>query len=326
MSRSGARVEKSAQRDARPGVITRLQNHAALHFHVMTTSLGQLGRGKAGNLMTAIVLGIALCLPAMLHVLVERMAGLSDQWRQSGQMSVFLQMGVKDAAAEKLASELRTWPELAVITYIPAQQALLDFKQQSGMGELLAMLDDNPLPGVLVVQPQPDLTPAQLQPLASRMQSQSIVELVQLDMEWAQRLHAMLLLVERGVLVLGSLLVLAVLFVVGNTIRLAIESRRDEIEVVKLIGGSDAFVRRPFLYYGMWFGLFGGLLAWLMVNILLLLLKQPVAELAGLYGSDFQLGLVDLRTTLLLLLCGPLLGWLGAWLAAYHHLRAIEPS
>lgn len=313
-------------RSGKLGLVTRLRNHGGLHFHVMTTSLSQLGRGKGGNLMTAIVLAIALALPAMLHVLVDRMAGLSDQWQQSGQMSVFLKMGVKGLAAEQLATELRGWPELAQVRYIPPDQALLDFKQQSGMGDLLSLLDDNPLPGVLVLQPAAGIVPAQLEPLAMRVQSQPIVELVQLDMEWAQRLHAMLALVERGVLVFAVLLVLAVLFVVGNTIRLAIESRRDEIEVVKLIGGSDAFVRRPFLYYGMWFGLFGGLLAWVLVNILLLLLKQPVMELAGLYGSDFQLGLVDVSTTLLLLLCGPLLGWLGAGLAAHRHLRSIEPS
>jgi cell division transport system permease protein len=144
--------------------------------------------------------------------------------------------------------------------------------------------------------------------------------------EWLQRLSAFVQLTQRAVMVLGLLLALAVVLVVGNTIRLSIESRRDEIIVAKLVGGTDAWVRRPFLYTGAWYGLLGAALAWCLIQFSLLMLKEPVAELARLYLSDFEPMGLGLSGSLILLLTSLMLGWLGAWLAVGHHLRQIEPS
>ena len=320
-----ARKLPAAQRTGKRGLGQRLRNYFGLHFHVLTTTLSQLGRALLGNLMTVVVIGIALALPATLHVFLSKVDDLGLAWQDTAQISVFLQPNIPVQRSTELMNELNSWQEISALEYISPEQALDDFRQNSGLGEALAMLDDNPLPGVVVVTP----AMAQREPAAAllqRLRQRPEVDLAQLDLEWVQRLHSLIALAERAVMVLGGLLALAVLFVIGNTIRLAIQNRHDEIEVVKLIGGSDAFVRRPFLYNGMWFGLFGGLLAWLLVNVLLVLLDGPVRQLAELYGSQFSLGLVDINTTLLLLLLGPVLGLLGAWLATGRHIRAIEPS
>lgn len=321
-----ARKTPAAQRSGRAGPRQWLRNYFSLHFHVLTTTLVQLGRSLGGNLMTIVVIGIALALPATLHVFLNKVENLGASWQESAQVSLFLKANLPAQTLAGLKSELQGWSEISRLEYISPEQALDDFQNSSGLGDALSMLDENPLPGVLVVTPaQAHQSPAAVELLLQRLRQRSEVDLAQLDLEWLQRLHGLIQLAERVVLVLGGLLALAVLFIIGNTIRLGIQSRHDEIEVVKLIGGSDAFVRRPFLYNGMWFGLFGGLLAWLLVNVLLVVLDAPVRELAVLYESDFSLGLVDIKTTLFLLLLGPLLGLLGAWLVTGQRLRAIEP-
>jgi cell division transport system permease protein len=323
---ASSRRQPAAQRNDRAGAGKKLRNYFALHFHVLTASLGQLSRSPGGNLMTVLAIAIVLAMPATLHVFLGKVQGLGAAWRQSAQISLFLKDGLTDQASNRLLAELRGWPEVSAADYISPEKALAEFKQHSGMGDALELLDSNPLPGVVVVYPVlAQQAPAAAGALLERLRGLPEVETAQLDLEWLQRLQGLLTLAEEAVLLLGGLLALTVLFVIGNTIRLAIQNRHDEIEVVKLIGGSDAFVRRPFLYNGMWFGLFGGLLAWGLVSILMILLDKPVRHLAELYGSDFTLGLVDIRTTLLLLVCGPLLGWLGAWLATGRSLRAIEP-
>lgn len=326
MTATTERRAAGAQRDS-ISFKTRLRNYFAIHFHVLTTSLSQLGRSPFATLMAAVVIGIALALPVLLHVCLSKVQGLGAAWQESAQISLFLRDRVSEHGALSLQQELKGWPEISSVKYISRDQALEQFRQNSGLGDVVAMLDTNPLPAVLVVYPRLDQsTTLDTEVLLSKLRARPEVELAQLDLEWVQRLHALIALANRAVVVLGGLLALAVLFVIGNTIRMTIENRRDEIEVTKLIGGSNAFVRRPFLYNGVWYGLFGGLLAWLLVNGLLLLLDGPVRQLATLYGSDFSLGLVGMETTLLLLVAGPLLGLIGAWLVAGRHIRAIEPS
>lgn len=326
MNATTERRAASARRDS-ISLKARLRNYFAIHFHVLTNSLSQLGRTPVSTFMAAMVIGIALALPAMLHVFLSKMQTLGAAWQESAQISLFLRDRVNEHGALSLQAELKRWPEISSVKYISREQALEQFRKSSGLGDVVAMLDKNPLPAVLVVYPRLDQsTTLDTEVLLSRLRARPEVELAQLDLEWVQRLHGLIDLANRAVLVFGALLALAVLFVIGNTIRMAIQSRHDEIEVTKLIGGSNAFVRRPFLYNGVWYGLFGGLLAWLLVNALLLLLDGPVRQLAALYGSDFSLGLAGLETTLLLLLAGPLLGLIGAWLVAGRHIRAIEPS
>ncbi len=304
-----------------------LRVHLLRHLQVFFYSLGQLSRTPLATLMTAAVIGIALALPAGLHVLLDNAQRLSGGWDGATQISLFLKKNVSDARARRLAETIRRRPEVAAVDYIPRDQALAEFERLSGFGDALKALDENPLPSVLVVRPRPEAaTPEAAEKLLGRLRQYGPVELAQLDMQWVKRLYVIMDLVRRGVLVLGLLLGLAVLLVVGNTIRLAIQNRRDEIVVMKLIGGTDAFIRRPFLYTGFWYGLFGGLIAAALVGLALWVLAGPVERLAGLYQSPFRLAGLGGSELLILLLLAVGLGLAGSWLAVGRHLREIEPA
>lgn len=297
------------------------------HLWVLVSSLGTLWRTPLATLMTASVIGIALALPAGLHVLLQNVQQLSTGWEGTAQMSLFLKSGVPEKRIQSLAKKLRGWDGVAEVRYISREQALEEFRELSGFGGALDSLDENPLPAVLVLRPTSEAAePAQMELLLGRVKELQPVDLAQLDMEWVRRLSGIIELGKRGVLLLGGLLGLAILLVVGNTIRLTILSRTQEIIVTKLIGGTNAFIRRPFLYTGLWYGILGAVMAWLLVATLLGLLSDPVSRLSFLYNSQFSLGGLDLETVFILLASGMALGLLGSWLAVGKHLQAIEPS
>ena len=297
------------------------------HAQVALDSLGRLYRNPLATLMTAAVIGIALAMPASLYLLLNNLDRLSGSWDGQASLSVFLKDTVPVAAAGKLAKRVRGWPEVAEVTLVTPDQALEEFRQRSGFADVLDTLDENPLPTVLLVLPTPDhVDPQSVATLQGRLQTLPETEQAQLDLQWVQRLTAMLALAQRGVLLISGLLALAVLLVVGNTIRLEIQGRREEIVVTKLIGATDGFIRRPFLYSGTWYGVIGALLAWLLVETGLWLLESPVRQLAELYQSSFHLQTLPLLLLLVLLASGILLGLLGSWLAVGRHLGAIEPS
>jgi len=297
------------------------------HLWVLVSSLGVLWRTPFATFMTAAVIGIALALPAGLHVLLQNVQKLSTGWEGTAQMSLFLKQDVSEKNIQELAKKLRKWDGVAEVRYISRNQALEEFRKLSGFGGALDSLNENPLPAVLVVRPTSEAAePAQMELLLAKVRELKPVDLAQLDMEWVRRLSGIIELGKRGVLLLGGLLALAILLVVGNTIRLTILNRRDEIVVTKLIGATNAFIRRPFLYTGFWYGLMGAVLAWILVGLLLGLLSGPVSRLSFLYNSQFSLGGMDFETTAILLGSGIMLGLLGSWLAVGRHLQAIEPS
>ncbi len=297
------------------------------HLWVLISSLGALWRTPLATLMTAAVIGIALALPTGLHVLLQNVQQLSTGWEGTAQMSLFLKSDIPEKRIQALADKLRSWDGVAEVQYISREQALAEFREQSGFGGALDSLDENPLPAVLVLRPTAEATePAQMEMLLGKVQKLEPVDLAQLDMEWVRRLSGIIEVGKRGVLLLGGLLALAILLVVGNTIRLTILSRSQEIIVTKLIGATNAFIRRPFLYTGFWYGLMGAVLAWLLVAILLGLLSDPVSRLSFLYSSGFSLDGLDLETVIILLGSGIALGLLGSWLAVGRHLQAIEPT
>jgi cell division transport system permease protein len=304
-----------------------LRTYLLRHLQVFFYSLGVLSRSPFATLMTAAVIGIALALPSGLHVVLKNAQQLSGGWDGVAQISLFLNRSVGDDEAEKLAKQIQKLPEVAGVTYISRRQALLEFQRLSGFGDALQALKDNPLPSVLVIRPASEAsTPEATEGLLQRLNAYPAVDLAQLDMQWVKRLYVIMELIRRGVVVLAILLAVAVLLVVGNTLRLAIQNRRDEIVVMKLIGGTDGFIRRPFLYTGFWYGLFGGLIAWILVNLSLSILSDPVERLAGLYQSRFELSGLDLTSAIMLLGTSILLGLAGSWLAVGRHLRDIEPS
>ncbi|MBK9132298.1 MAG: cell division protein FtsX [Gammaproteobacteria bacterium] len=311
----------------RLGLLRRCRAYGEHHLQSLLDSLGRLARNPVASAMTVAVIGIALALPTGLHVVLKNVQAVSSGWENAAQISLFLRKDLREERLRKLVSELKAMPEVAVVTYVSPDEALQEFQRMSGFGEAVNALQQNPLPGVLIVQPALAASaPAAVEGLLERLRGHPDVELAQLDMEWIKRLYAMMEIAKRGVAVLASVLALAVLLIVGNTIRLAIQNRRDEIEVQKLIGATDAFIRRPFLYSGLWHGVLGALIAWLLVNISLWVLSAPVARLSSLYDSRFQLDGLGWGSTLYLMLFGALLGYIGAWLAVDRHLRTIEPS
>ncbi|MEJ2508081.1 MAG: permease-like cell division protein FtsX [Gammaproteobacteria bacterium] len=323
--RAGVRDAASAPRR---GLGSRLAVYGLRHLQVFFYTLGQLWRTPFATLMTAAVIGIALALPAGLQVLLNNAQRLSQGWDGATQISLFLKNGVSEERARDTAGRLRARSDIASVEFISKEEALEEFRRLSGFGDALKALDANPLPSVIVVHPALGTTAGvdATRALLKRLRALPEVDIAQLDMQWVKRLYAIMDIVRRGVNVLGLLLGLAVILVVGNTIRLAIQNRRDEIVIIKLIGGTDAFIRRPFLYTGFWYGLFGSLIAYFLVSGSLLVLSDPVRRLAGLYGSHFRLSSLDGDVTLALLGGGILLGLLGSWVAVGRHLRAIEPT
>jgi cell division transport system permease protein len=327
MKRAGANRRHSAHG---PGANLRRmlspRTYLARHAQVTLESLGRLYRNGLATWMTAMVIGIALALPAGLYLLLANLDRLSGAWENQAGLSVFLKDGIDGEAARGAAQRVRAWPEVTDVTLVTPEQALEEFKRHSGYSDVLAALEDNPLPAVLLVSPDArHQDPVSAAALQEKLRELPEAELVQLDLQWLQRLAAILDTARRVVLLVSSLLALAVLLVVGNTVRLEIQNRREEIVVTKLIGATNAFVRRPFLYGGIWYGVLGALLAWLVVESGFLLLEAPVRRLVGLYEGGFELRTQPVQLLLVLLGAGVLLGLLGSWLAVGRHLRSVEP-
>ncbi|HLA74946.1 MAG TPA: permease-like cell division protein FtsX [Gammaproteobacteria bacterium] len=329
-----AKAKAKARTGVRPkqdrGVTQRITAYLRQHLQVALASLGQLSRSPLATLMTASVIAIALALPAGLYVVLKNAQQLAAGWDGGAQISLFLSPEFTDGQALQLAAQVRALPGVESVQVITRAQALREFRQLSGFGAALDGLDENPLPALLVVRPALGQAPAEgsgglTADLLARLKPLPGVQLAQVDMEWLARLAALLAVLQRGLLILAALLVLAALLIVGNTIRLAIQGRRDEIEIIKLIGATDNFIQRPFLYNGLWYGLFGGIIAWGLVSLSLGLLQGPVQQLALLYHSNFALGGLDGLSSLLLVSAGFMLGLGGSALAVKRHLAAIEP-
>ncbi|WP_347332662.1 permease-like cell division protein FtsX [Marinimicrobium locisalis] len=310
---------------SRTRLTDRLDSWQAHHSTTAVESLQRLFRTPMQSLLTWLVVAVAVALPAALYLVLNNIQDLGYSWQDSGQMSVFLVEDVRPEAIDALLTSLDKDGRIDQVTHVPPGDALEEFKAYSGLGRVLQGLEENPLPDVLLVRPATH-DPDALGELRDAIAAKPVVAEARLDMAWVRRLQEMMALGQRVVLALATLLALGVLLAVGNTIRLAIENRRDEILVVKLVGGTDAFVRRPFLYTGLWYGLGGGILALALLGLGLWWLSGPVARLADLYQSDFRLQGLDLTESLQLVLLSGVLGLLGAWLAVARHLIQIEPS
>ncbi|MEW8187723.1 MAG: permease-like cell division protein FtsX [Candidatus Thiodiazotropha endolucinida] len=297
------------------------------HAQVALASLGRLVNNHLASLMTCAVIGIALAMPVGLHVLLGNLQHVSGAWDSGASISLFLKQSVSDKQAASLADKLRRHQRIETVELITREAALDEFQQLSGYAEALEALDSNPLPAVLIILPKAEFTTAETaQLLVRELKLLPDADIVQLDLQWVRRLQAITVIAQRAVVVLAALLGMAVLLIVGNTIRLEIQNRHAEIEITKLIGATNAFIRRPFLYTGFWYGLFGGVIAWLLIAIAITLLSGPIANLANLYESSFNLASFDIATIASLLLGSSLLGLAGAWLAVGRHLSAIEPG
>ena len=305
----------------------KLRTYLSNHLRISLASLGRLYAQPAATMMTAAVIAIALALPVALYIALNNVGQLSSNWDSSTQISLFLHTHVEQAEAEKLVQHLKENKAIKKIALINKKEGLKQFKETSGFGDAMKYLDKNPLPIVLVVKPKiADSQPDKITQLVEKLGKNKLVELAQLDMQWVKRLYTFLQIANRSIWLISGMLAIAVLLIVGNTIRLDIQNRREEIEVSKLIGASDSFIKRPFLYTGFWYGIIGGVLAWITTQVALLFMDAPIHKLALLYHSDFRLSGLGFLDTLLLIAISCLLGLIGSWIAVSRHLKEIEPG
>ncbi|HLG52685.1 MAG TPA: permease-like cell division protein FtsX [Steroidobacteraceae bacterium] len=296
------------------------------HAQTLVGSLGRLARQPIATILTIAVIGIALALPAALYLVVANARAVTAGLADTVQLSVYLRLPITAELARKVARAIEARDEVGQAELISPDEGLVEFRKLSGIGEALNALTDNPLPWLVRVHPaaQND-SAAAVEMLAAELRQLPEVELVEADTAWVRRLDAILDALRQVVVLAAAVLALGVLAIVGNTIRLDINSRRAEIEVTKLVGGSNAFVRRPFLYSGFWQGLAGGLLAVALIATGLAILEAPIARVAAAYGASFTLQGLATREWLAVIGGGATLGLLGAWLAAAYHLHRIEP-
>lgn len=319
------REAQHSQRGARGSSVSRRDRWRGYRHHHRATlrnGLARMLREPVQTLLTVLVIAIALTLPTALYISVENIRQLSGGIESSAQISVFVKKGAKTSAVDQLGEQLENLSGVASVSYISSRAALEEFKALSGFGSALQYLEENPLPETFLVQPQ---LLGDSSKLVDEIREIALVDDVQLDMEWLQRLDGLLDAGRKLVLALGAALGVGVILVVGNTIRLAIQSRRDEIIIVKLVGGTDAYVRRPFLYTGLLFGLFGAFFAALMLVALGLWLEPTVNDLANLYQSQFRLTGLGVAGLAALLAIGGAVGLIGAWVSVSQHMRDIKP-
>ncbi len=297
------------------------------HAHGLFSSLGRLTRTPFTSAMTVLVLAIAISLASSFYIVVANIQQLTGNLESSNQMSLFLHDNVTDAAGQKLAEQLQQNPSVGAVKFITKKQALDEFKANSGFSDALNALERNPLPSVIQVLPKNALESSEdIEKLMSDFKQFPQVDFVQVDMQWVARLQTIMLIASRGVTLVSVLLGFAVTFITGNTIRLELQSRQNEVFISKLVGATHSFIQRPFLYTGFWLGFIAGFLGWLIVTVMLLILETPVEKLSTLYNSSFDLLFLSFSEFILLLMISSVLAVVGSWVVLNYQLRQLKPQ
>lgn len=306
-------------------MLKRTQSLFVYHLQAAIQSLNLLCRKPLATMMTTVVIAIALALPALFWVFTDNLSKLTIGWQQGGHISLYLKRSTP-LEDQQLLQKIRNTQGVGQASLKSSADGLAELTQQEGMQDIMRYLPKNPLPSVIEVVPALTVdSPAKVDLLSRELQALPQVEQAKLDMEWINRLHAILGFATNAANALMGLLALAVVFIIGNTLRLAIHNRQEEIQILKLIGASDPFILRPFLYSGIWYGMAGAILAVFLVNIFILSLGIVVNQLAVVYQMHYPLAGLSIRQILLLVLFAIILGWLGARLSVKRQLASIEP-
>ncbi len=313
-------------RRRRPPVAIRLSAYLLHHVQSLVFSLGKIYQAPTTTIMTVAVIGITLSLPGGFYLFVKNIDAMSGDLRSSSQISLFLDLDLDEQRARALEREIAAMDEVAATQFISRDRSLEEFREQSGFGKSIDTLSRNPLPHTIVVEPLAEADTFAVRNLLGRLEAIPEVDIAKLDTEWLERLYTILEIARRGVFIVTVLFACAVLLIIGNTIRLDIQNRYQEIIVTKLIGATDAFIRRPFLYGGVWYGLFGGIVSWLIVELGYLAISGPLERLNLLYQSELNLVTFSLNDFVFLISSSTLLGLAGSWIAVARHLRRIEPT
>ncbi len=302
----------------------------ASHLRDGLSSLGEFYRQPISSLMILMVIGIALALPLSFLVLIKNLSQFTDNLHGQTQITLFLKMGATEITAKNIMQKLSSRPEISKINIVSPETALTDLTKTLNIQDAVQALPSNPLPWALILTLSPSLQETsqktqQVEQLLAELQAFPEVEKAELDLLWLKRLAAAIHFAEHFITAVALLLSFTIVLVIGNTLRLTIESRRQDIEIAKLIGATDAFVRRPFLYLGVWYGAIGALLAVGFVMMLMFWLGKAIEPLLAYYNSHLALRGLDILSSLSLLTLGVLLGFGAAWYAVSRHLRSLRP-
>ncbi len=300
-----------------------LKHYFQHHQYAWQHGLRQLTKNSIASILTIAAISITLVLPTALFILLNNMQNVSKNWNTSTAISVYLTPSASNQQIQYVKKVLQSINNIKKQQYISPQQGLVQFAKQSGLNNIIKTLGENPLPGVFIIQPN-DTNPAKLNILVSQLRALPQVDNVKFDMQWVKRFNAIINLLRHFTYGIAIVLALAVLLIIGNTIRMSIQSYHCEIEVAQLIGGSNRFIRRPFLYSGLFYGIASAIFAAIILNFLIIFLQSSVNKLATLYNTQFTLHGLTLKQTSLLILIGALLGFLGSWFAVNKHLRKIQ--
>lgn len=319
--------KSTSQVQSAPGHGSRFSLWIYVHLQQLRLTMREIWHTPLTSLMTIGVIGVSLALPAALMVILKNAESVTAEWQNGTQITLYLQKGTSDAEIQALQARIQQNAQVASVRYISPEQGMSEFKALSGFSDAQAYLSDNPLPPVLEVKPREAFHSTQeSEQLLRSLKQESAVQQAKLDIQWVTRLNGIIALARQLVHLLAGFLVIGLMLTVANTLRLYIFNRRAEIEVMKLVGATDGFIQRPFMYLGFWYGAVGGLVAWWLSEVLLLLSERAVTYLAELYDSNFRLVGLGSADGALLILLGVSLSMGAAWFSVHKHLREIEPQ
>ena len=310
----------------RPATFNKLAAYFLHHIQSLVFSLGKIYQAPTTTIMTVAVIGITLSLPGGFYLFLKNIDALAGDFRSSTQITLYLDINLSEKDARSFETQLTNTPNVNDTQFVSKQDSLEAFRQTSGFGKSIDTLASNPLPHTIIVEPVASADTFAVKNLLNLLQSFPQVEIAKLDTEWLERLYTILEIAKRSVAIITILFAFAVLLIIGNTIRLDIQNRYQEIIVTKLIGATNAFIRRPFLYGGLWYGLLGGVISWLIVEIGYMAISGPLNRLNLLYQADLNLITFTFQDFIILISSSTLLGLTGSWIAVARHLNQIEPT
>lgn len=295
------------------------------HLRSLLFGLGELIRSPVATLLTLAVIGIAVALPSGFYLILKNFESISHQWDGQPSISVYLTPELNQSAVQDTQKAIKTIQGIDKVNYISPNEGLAEFAKLTKLTGILGNIKNNPLPAVFVIQPDSDhQSPAQIKLLASELKNLPNVKQVQLDLAWLNRLYSIITIVRRLVIALGILFAVGVVLITGNTIRLIMQNHAREMAIMRLLGATYAFIRRPFLYRGFWYGFFGGLIAWILVSLMLWWLQGPTLDLLSSYGANYQVLGLSIGTGFTIILISSVLSTLGSYIAVKHHLSLDE--
>lgn len=293
----------------------------------IVTSIGEIWRTPIASAMTIAVMGLSLTLPVTLHIIVKNVQSINLEWENASEITLFLNDGLTDQQINSAIRRISAYDEVSSLRYISKEDALDEFKKLSGFGAALNYLENNPLPASFVVTPSEQYRQAEYaKQLTLKLEKEREIDFGKIDIDWLARLNAIVGMLKESVFTVALLLLLSVVLIIGNTIRLSIISRREEIEVMKLVGATEAFIQRPFVYTGIWYGLMGGFLAFIVVTFVIWWLQSALGEISGLYMQDFIIEGLSFTEFGILMFVAAGLGFAGSYWSVHRHIREIEPD